>query len=205
MDIFSCLLPSSLKIHVDPFKSKRPYPLKHVLRILLVYLLFWLLYLISWVMIGKVFPAIQLNFILIASTYTISWIVGFLSVFTPSGLGIREASFVYISSVMGAGHLAFLAVFIRIWLTMIDVILAVFSLAIERRMRWFDLANKSHSLFCFLCASFCIFCLPYDTSFSSCPLDEKWQSTLTLGSLGYLLVCHLSQRRNNAYSRDWWW
>ena len=65
---------------------------------------------------------------LLAAAYTISWIIGFVTLVTPGGLGIREVSFVLIcSQYLSQHHASFLSLFLRIWLILVDLLLFLIS------------------------------------------------------------------------------
>jgi hypothetical protein len=93
-----------------------------------IFLSHWLFYLLAWLCLGLAFPGLGIKeVVLTCAIYTLSWVVGFVSMITPSGLGVREATFAVLARpLVDAGNLASpaaLAVYVRIWLLVIDLIL----------------------------------------------------------------------------------
>lgn len=89
----------------------------------------WALYLAAWSSLDRVFPQLEgHDLVWLCAVYTASWIVGFAAVLVPAGLGVREAVFLMLSPAsVPASLLVWLAVFLRLWLLLIDLILfAVF-------------------------------------------------------------------------------
>ena len=105
------------------------YSPRQVVQIFCIKLFTWGMYLLAWSSFQLVFPLMPLdNLIFLCATYTLAWLVGFLSMITPSGIGVRESAFILFSSTQVEFHiLAFLAVFVRIWLTLIDLMLVTIS------------------------------------------------------------------------------
>lgn len=135
--VFTKLLQFLIPAKWDKFKlsmsAKIKYSNKSILTILFAYFTSWFFYLLAWVGFVKIFPDLNIKTsILACATYTFSWVVGFLSMLTPGGVGIREAVFIYVSTFFDlAGNVAFLAVFLRIWLVLIDILLVVFSFSLN--------------------------------------------------------------------------
>ena len=86
----------------------------------------WAVYLVAWQSLGRAFPNSAGNdMMLLCATYSIAWVVGFVSVFTPSGMGVREAVFLFLTPADSLASLAFLAVIVRFWLLAIDILLSL--------------------------------------------------------------------------------
>lgn len=104
--------------------------------LMLIFLASWVAYMCGWSLLGCVFHSFAgVDFISLCAYYTLACIIGILSVLTPAGLGVREAVFV----MLAAGStdretLAFFAVFGRIWLMVIEILM----LAVV----WFFLPGK---------------------------------------------------------------
>ena len=111
----------------ERFKNieKINYLSKEIAPIILICLFAWFLYVLSWHIFKKALPGFgEYNMIMIFATYSLAWAIGYISMITPSGLGVRESMFVLLSSsITDAGVLAFLSIFIRVWLMVIDLAL----------------------------------------------------------------------------------
>lgn len=116
----------------SPIKLKRNgYSWTKIFIIIILFLSSWFFYLLAWYFLEKTLSGFSTpNILLLCSTYSIAWAIGFLSMVTPSGLGIREAAFLFLSSSLASSPLlAFLAIVIRIWQLVNDVVLfIIFSL-----------------------------------------------------------------------------
>lgn len=108
-------------------KADFDYPL--IGAIIALLLTYWVFYTLSWLCLKLTFPILaQTNVILLSATYTLSWIVGFVTLITPGGLGIREVSFVALNAqFMSQFESSFLSIFLRIWLIVIDICLFLIS------------------------------------------------------------------------------
>ena len=105
--------------------------------ILVLYGFSWLLYAGAWLCLSRVFSSLDAGLTLkLCAAYTISWAIGFLSLVTPGGLGIREATFIYIGRSLASGaQLVFLSLFLRLWLIVMDVAVASGTLLRLNRFR----------------------------------------------------------------------
>lgn len=96
--------------------------------ILLVFIGSWIVYLAGWKLLGQVFYAFkEVDFISLCAFYTIASILGIVSALTPAGLGVREAAFVMLAAGGSTANesVAFFAIFGRVWLTLIEIVLFV--------------------------------------------------------------------------------
>lgn len=93
----------------------------------------WFFYLMACVLM---LPG-HVNFtdaLIIASNYVVAWVVGIIATVMPNGLIVREASFLWLSSLFGfdpADMLAF-SIVARILFTLADIVAAALSLAMLR-------------------------------------------------------------------------
>ncbi len=103
------------------------YSSKDIVKILLLLSSSYALYLCAWGNFTEIYQGLKNeNIYLICATYSIAWVIGFLSMITPSGLGVREAAFVLLlPKTVPQSVLALLMVFVRLWLIIIDVVLFV--------------------------------------------------------------------------------
>ncbi|HZX79756.1 MAG TPA: lysylphosphatidylglycerol synthase domain-containing protein [Lysobacter sp.] len=63
-------------------------------RICLVFLSSWILYFCAWTLYARAYPGLDAwDGVRLSALYSIAWLVGYLALITPSGLGIREAVF----------------------------------------------------------------------------------------------------------------
>lgn len=93
----------------------------------------WVFYLAAWRSLVAAFPSIDAGFAELCALYTLSWVIGFVTLLTPGGLGVREAVFVYLSGGMAAtGSLALFSVVMRFWLLTVDLLLGMLSIMAQR-------------------------------------------------------------------------
>lgn len=109
------------------------YSWRSIGQIWLLLVLSWGCYLFAWQTLAKLFPLLaDENMILLCATYSIAWVVGFLSMVTPAGLGVREAVFVFLATTLTTpADMALLSLFVRVWLLVIDFLLFVFVLPLK--------------------------------------------------------------------------
>jgi uncharacterized membrane protein YbhN (UPF0104 family) len=97
-----------------------------------------------WLVLGSSFwltahallavPASQ--FLFYIGAFTASWVVGVVAIYSPGGLGVREAVLVaLLHSRMGSANALVVAAVSRLMLVLVDVILAGFGAAADRRGR----------------------------------------------------------------------
>jgi uncharacterized membrane protein YbhN (UPF0104 family) len=134
LDRFSRILPSRVSAVLSVLAGE-PLSLRYFLLACIVFLFSWGGYIIGWQLLSKVFPVLEgCNMLFICAAYTLASVVGILSVITPAGLGVREASFVaFAGAIAPPPVVAFFAVFGRVWLMAIDLLLCVLSIVIFRR------------------------------------------------------------------------
>lgn len=103
------------------------YSTSNIAKLLLISSSSWFFYLAAWACFPFIYPALkETDVFVLCATYTIAWAIGFVSMIVPAGLGVREAAFVLLSTPLAdTGELAFAAIFVRIWLLLID--LAIFA------------------------------------------------------------------------------
>lgn len=91
------------------------------------FVLIWGCYLSIWWALTQVFGILgDVNIWLLCASYSLAWVVGYLAMITPGGLGIREAGFFALASpLMSLPELTFLAVFIRLWQILVESLMFV--------------------------------------------------------------------------------
>lgn len=82
----------------------------------------WLCYLSVWWALPEVFPILQnVNIWLLCASYSLAWVLGYVAMITPGGLGVREAGFFALAApLMTLSELTFLAVFVRLWQILVE-------------------------------------------------------------------------------------
>lgn len=84
----------------------------------------WFFCLLAWAGYGIAWPELgAVNGILLAGLYTIAWFIGYISLVTPSGLGVRELSFVILAQGFPPDAVAGMLVFGRLILLLVDIFL----------------------------------------------------------------------------------
>ncbi len=126
------LAPPNFREKLQAARSKVDFDYPLICKVIGLLLLYWIFYLLAWLCLQNTFPILAgENVIVLGATYTLSWIIGFITLITPGGLGIREVSFVALNTqFLSRFHSSFLAIFLRIWLILIDFTLFVISRAI---------------------------------------------------------------------------
>jgi len=118
----SRLLPSRLRqlASDSPNPSRLPWSL--AVTVCSLFVAVWACYLSVWWALPQVFPILRdVNIWLLCATYSLAWVIGYLAMITPGGLGIREAGFFALAApLMGLPELTFLAVFIRVWQILVE-------------------------------------------------------------------------------------
>ena len=78
----------------------------------------------------------------LVAVYSVAYAIGFLSFITPSGLGVREGAFyLLLAPLMGGGVVTVLALAMRLWTTLGELIAAGISVVFQAR----DPASARHS------------------------------------------------------------
>jgi hypothetical protein len=86
----------------------------------------WLVYLLSWAGYGLAWPGLSASDgIQLCAIYTIAWFVGYVSIVSPSGIGVRELVFVLLAQRFPPDAVVGMAVLGRITLLAVDVILGI--------------------------------------------------------------------------------
>lgn len=93
--------------------------------VMLAFVSGWAAYLAGWTLLGRAYPEFSgVDFAALCAHYTLASAVGIASALTPSGLGVREAAFVLLAREWAPPEVgAFFALFARVWLTLLEVLL----------------------------------------------------------------------------------
>lgn len=84
----------------------------------------WLVYLLAWAGYGKAWPDLTAaDGVWLGAIYTVAWFVGYISLISPSGVGVRELVFVLLAHRFPPDAIAGMAVLGRVTLLAVDVIL----------------------------------------------------------------------------------
>ncbi|QBB69583.1 hypothetical protein ELE36_03860 [Pseudolysobacter antarcticus] len=94
-----------------------------------VFLLFsvsWLFYYASWFMNGMAYPPLGPNAAMqLCAYYMLAWFVGYLSLLTPSGLGVRELVFAWLAKDFPGDAVAIMALVGRVGSLAVDLVLGL--------------------------------------------------------------------------------
>ena len=108
----------------DSMFLQQPLPWRAVTNIIVFNCLSWACYLAIWWAFTRIFPALEnVNIWLLCASYSAAWFIGYVTIITPAGLGVREAGFFALASTLTTlPNLAFLAVFIRLWQLLTEIL-----------------------------------------------------------------------------------
>jgi hypothetical protein len=126
IQILTSRFPSRFEKYREVIGSHQPFSFRQNLQFFTLFVLSWIIYLAAWVALGNAIPGMVggIDSLVHCAHYTLSWIVGFVSLVTPSGLGVRESVFIFLNQDReAASTLAFLAIVLRFWLMAADLLL----------------------------------------------------------------------------------
>ena len=116
---------------------KKMYPLQksiralfrvpRILRLLTVYFLLWVYFGIGFFFFVKsITPAVELgHFLMITGIYPFAWSIGFISLVTPGGLGVRESVLsVFLTLCLPPATTTLIALLSRVWVISAEILLA---------------------------------------------------------------------------------
>lgn len=94
------------------------------LQVLLWFVVSWMVYLLAWAGYGMAWPSLEaVDGVWLCAFYTLAWFVGYVSLVTPSGVGIRELVFVLLAHRFPPDVVAGTAVLGRVMLLCVDLVL----------------------------------------------------------------------------------
>ena len=121
-------LPEKLSKIAEDMKKVQIIRWSEVIKIMLVFIAMGIVYLFGWHTFIQSFPELDhINSWILCAAYSVAWICGYISILTPSGIGVREAVFIMLgSNFMVLPSLAFLSVCIRLWQIVLELSLFFF-------------------------------------------------------------------------------
>ncbi|MEO0070774.1 MAG: lysylphosphatidylglycerol synthase domain-containing protein [candidate division WOR-3 bacterium] len=137
------LLKPLLKLFHQPvFKLNLSYP--RLLLILSVYVLDWFFQgLGCFLLINSFYPLPLARLPILLGGYSISWILGFIILIAPAGLGVREGIYTYILKLVLPQTIAIISALItRVWMSTAELTMALFFLPVLRHRRSETLITK---------------------------------------------------------------
>ena len=101
--------------------------LQHILKLLSVQVISISIFCLSWNMLSNGYSELsELDFVGLGMIYVIASAIGIVTMISPAGLGVREASFVTLASGFASvNELAFIAVVARVWFVFSEVLAAL--------------------------------------------------------------------------------
>ncbi|HEY0119694.1 MAG TPA: lysylphosphatidylglycerol synthase domain-containing protein [Cellulomonas sp.] len=89
----------------------------------------------TWVLgLGLGLPASASSFVVVAGAYSVAWVVGFVVVIAPAGLGVREVALgALLTGWLPAGSVVVLVLVARVLQTVADFLMAGLAYALSRR------------------------------------------------------------------------
>lgn len=115
------------RMETFPKSMRVLFSISGTLRLLAVYLLLWVYFGIGFFLFVKsLTPAIQFpHLLMITGMYPFAWSIGFLSLVTPSGLGVREGVLsVLLTLCLPPADATLIALLSRVWAMSADIALA---------------------------------------------------------------------------------
>ena len=144
----SKLLPQRGSKYSAGLAAHRPLPWNRVIKIIVCYTLSWGCYLLFWWALTGVFAVLgDVNIWLVCAAYSVAWVLGYLAMITPAGLGVREAGFFAMAApLMSLPNLTVLAIFIRVWQVVTELLVfSIFALIKPRGATDSTLATNDSS------------------------------------------------------------
>lgn len=121
---------NSLILNIEKF-SEIKKELK--IKIFIYFLLSWIIYFTVWAGYGVAWPGLNAESgILLCCLYTLAWFIGYISLVTPSGIGVREVSFIYLAKDFPPDAIAGMAILGRTIMIFIDIFLGILFATIKR-------------------------------------------------------------------------
>ncbi len=141
------LAPRQAMKYTEALSLRQFVPWSAVMTIVASYIVSWICYLAIWRSFSSIFPVLaEVNIWLLCASYSIAWVIGYMSMITPAGLGVREASFFTLAgSFMSLPDLAFLAVFVRLWQFVTEILVFLLFFFVKPAVEINDTAVTTNS------------------------------------------------------------
>ena len=102
--------------------------------LLTIYTTVWLLYGLAQTIMIKSIPGLNLpSFGLLMGVNVAAWLIGYISIVTPMGLGVREVAFVSLLKSTSSSVASLLAVATRVWLIVAEIVFLSLVMPFSRR------------------------------------------------------------------------
>ena len=99
------------------------------LKIFFLFSISWILYLLAWAGYGAAWPSLKtIDGVWLCGIYTIAWFAGYISLISPSGIGVRELVFVFLAKDFPPDAVAGIAILGRTILLFVDIFFGIFYL-----------------------------------------------------------------------------
>jgi hypothetical protein len=98
-----------------------------ILMLILLYCIYWVIIGTSFYLMINAIVALKIQFLLVVSgMFAVSWALGFLSFFTPGGIGVREGILTLLLSLLFPTGIAIVITIIwRIQITLVEIVLGM--------------------------------------------------------------------------------
>lgn len=94
-------------------------------------IIFWLLVGVGFHIVTMSVTSTEVSWVMSVANFSFAWLIGFLVVIVPAGLGIREATLTFLlSSAMPTGEAVLIALLARLWWTIAEVVWITISFVI---------------------------------------------------------------------------
>lgn len=109
----------------------------HMLKLSVYFFGLWIAQIVGfYFLINALYPVALSKIFSLATAYTLSWIMGFIVIFTPGGLGVREGAMSLLLSPIMPTPLAIAISFIaRVWITVFEIAIFFIGLVIKKATR----------------------------------------------------------------------
>ncbi|MDI6737880.1 MAG: lysylphosphatidylglycerol synthase domain-containing protein [Nanoarchaeota archaeon] len=132
-----CILAGFIALHpkiINKIASllKKDFRVIHVAYGQILFIL--LSYMAAWILVGagffflavSIFPVSISSMVYLAGSFLLAWTAGFVSIFSPGGIGVREGIITLLLSAIMPSYVAIIIAFAsRIWWTLIEVLIFV--------------------------------------------------------------------------------
>ena len=126
--VFLILFRNRFSSKIPHFQKVIPaiFSFKKLFQLIVIHLLLWACVGVSFfVFVKSIYPIEIVQFPIISSIYPFAWSIGFMSLITPGGLGVREGVLsVFLTTCLPPVAATLVALLSRLWLINLEVILA---------------------------------------------------------------------------------